>query len=122
MIYEIVTPNQRKILIYNYWYKITFFVPSDMAPPTIDPLIRLRPSENLLKVVSYLYTLNEQYVSDGVNSATPDGILSSVNGSPAKSQEILYSVEDIKWIYDRKKLLKDSDNEELGIENTASLR
>ena len=93
-----------------------------MAFSTIDPLIRLRPTKNLLKVVSYLYTLKEQDLSDGVNSATPDGILSSVNGSPAKSQEILYSVEDIKWIYDRKKLLKDSDNEELGIENTASLR
>ena len=93
-----------------------------MAFSTIDPLIRLRPTKNLLKVVSYLYTLKEQDLSDGVNSATPDGILSSVNGSPTKSQEILYSVEDIKWIYDRKKLLKDSDNEELGIENTASLR
>ena len=93
-----------------------------MAPPTIDPIIRLRPTKNLLKVVSYLYTLKEQDPSDGVNSATPEGILSSVNGSTTKSQEILYSVEDIKWIYDRKKLLKDSDNEELGIENTASLR
>ena len=93
-----------------------------MAFSTIDPLIRLRPTKNLLKVVSYLYTRKEQDLSDGVNSATPDGILSSVNGSPTKSQEILYSVEDIKWIYDRKKLLKDSENEQFGIEKPDSLR
>ena len=93
-----------------------------MAPPTIDPIIRLRPTKNLLKVVSYLYTLKEQDPSGGVNSATPEGILSSVNGSPTKSQEILYSVEDIKWIYDRKKFQKDSENEQFRIENTDSLR
>ena len=93
-----------------------------MAPPTIDPIIRLRPTKSLLKVVSYLYTLKEQGPSDGANSATPEGILSSVNGSTTKSQEILYSVEDIKWIYDRKKLLKDSENEQFGIEKTDSLR
>ena len=93
-----------------------------MAPPIIDPIIRLRPSKNLLKVVSHLYTLKEQNLSDGVNSATPEGILNSVYGSPTKTQEILYSVEDIKWIYDRKKLLQDSEDEQFGIEKTDSLR
>ena len=64
-----------------------------MSAVTIDPLIRLRPSAELTEFIQYL------------NNDHPD--LAMAESLAAKD---LLTVQDIRWVYDQRHLLKDRDD------------
>ena len=76
-----------------------------MASPTIDPLIRIKPSEKLMKIVPYLVNSEKQQSKDS-NIAYPSAIASFLTQPEDSGSSFTFSIEDIKWIYDRKEILK----------------
>lgn len=77
-----------------------------MASPTIDPLIRIKPSQKLMKIVPYLVESENKKAGD--SNTVPPAAISSFLTQPANSaSNFTFSIEDIKWIYDRKDMLKD---------------
>ena len=75
-----------------------------MASPTIDPLIRIKPSEKLTKIVSYIVEIENKKSGDS-NNAPPTAIASLLKQIENISSDFTFSIEDIKWIYDRKEIL-----------------
>ena len=87
-----------------------------MAAPTIDPLIKIKPSKNLYKTISHLLELESYKKGEDSNNCLPAGIASVLEHPEYASESLTLSVEDVRWIYKRKQLLqtpgKDlSDNE-----------
>ena len=86
-----------------------------MASPTIDPLIRIKPSQKLIKIMPYLVE-SENKKTGGSNIAYPAAIASFLTQRENSASNLTFSIEDIKWIYDRKDMLKDihtkADNSE----------
>jgi len=77
-----------------------------MAFPTIDPLMKIKPSENLMTVVLELYEDEKSNTKD-IKRTLPSGIMSLVEDSKA-SKDVTFHIEDIQWIYERKKSLNSS--------------
>ena len=77
-----------------------------MAFPTIDPLMKIQPSEKLMAVVLELYE-EEKSNSKDINRTLPSGIKSLVD-SNASPSDVTFHIEDIQWIYERKKSLNSS--------------
>jgi len=87
-----------------------------MAAPTIDPLIKIKPSKNLYKTISHLLELESYKKGEDSNNCLPAGIASVLEHPEYAPESLTLSVEDVRWIYKRKQLLqtpgKDlSDNE-----------
>ena len=64
-----------------------------MSAVTIDPLIRLRPSAELTEFIQYLH-----------NDHPDLAMAASLAGKD------LLTVQDIRWVYDQRHLLKDRDD------------
>lgn len=75
-----------------------------MASSTIDPLIRIKPSENLLRVVTRLYEAENSDLIDA-KETLPAGISSFLECSENSYSDLTFTIDDIKWIYKKKPLL-----------------
>ena len=75
-----------------------------MAVPTIDPRIIIKPSKALMSAVISLYEeeSNEETVC---KDSLPSGITKALASTEDSNSHITFDIEDIKWIYDRKKIL-----------------
>ena len=78
-----------------------------MAFPTIDPLMKIKPSENLMEVVLKLFE-EEKSNSKDTKRTLPSGIMSLVEDSKTSPSDVIFHIEDIQWIYERKKSLNSS--------------
>ena len=78
-----------------------------MANPTIDPLMKIKPSENLMEVVLKLFEEEKSNTKD-TKKTLPSGIMSLVEDSKTSPSDVIFHIEDIQWIYERKKSLNSS--------------
>ena len=78
-----------------------------MAFPTIDPLMKIKPSENLMEVVLKLFEEEKSNTKD-TKRTLPSGIMSLVEDSKTSPSDVTFHIEDIQWIYERKKSLNSS--------------
>lgn len=82
-----------------------------MASTTIDPLIRIKPSDELLDVVKYLLELEKEEICKDSSMVRPSGISSLLTCSDENTfKDFVFFVEDIKWIYAKKELVKTTQN------------
>lgn len=95
-----------------------------MASTTIDPLIKVSPSIDFINVVKSLIGLEREKISTHAELILPVGI-SSIDevSEDSVSKNITFSVEDIKWIYERREFIDTEQNKLRGnIEKMHSTR
>ena len=78
-----------------------------MAFTTIDPLMKIKPSEKLKAVVLELYEEEKSNTKD-IKRTLPSGITSLIKDLKDSTSDVTFHIEDIQWIYERKKSLNSS--------------
>ena len=94
-----------------------------MASTTIDPSIYFKPSDKFVSAAKYLHESDTREKSIDSSNILPNGIsnlLTCSNKNNLKPVEL--TLEDIKWMYARKKLLKLSQNKSRENENIDWIR